>query len=119
MLRNKIGVPRAGGDGSRPLWRRRWVLVVGGAAAPLVGVAFFLLWPFWKLSSHFEEITFRQPSRLYGQPPQLTVGRPYPLERVVKDLGGEGYREDAGAAALAPGRYRVEKDALAVHLRSF
>jgi penicillin-binding protein 1B len=122
MSRNKIGVPRAGNDGNdagRPLWRRRWFLVVGGVAVLLVGVAFFLLWPFWKLSSHFEEITFRQPSRLYGQPPQLAVGRPYPLERVVKDLGGEGYREDAGAAALAPGRYRVEKDALAVHLRSF
>ena len=107
-----------GGDG-RPFWRRRWVWWTAGGTALACGLGLLVLRPFWKLSSNFEEIIFRQPSRLYAQPAALEVGRPYSIERVVKDLAGEGYRAAEGAAALAPGRYRASADGLAVHLRSF
>jgi penicillin-binding protein 1B len=111
--------PSKPGGGDRPFWRRRWVWWTAGGAALACGLALLVLRPFWKLSSNFEEIIFRQPSRLYAQPAELETGRPYPLERVVKDLAGEGYREATDAAPLAPGRYRATGEGLAVHLRSF
>ncbi|HVR07745.1 MAG TPA: PBP1A family penicillin-binding protein [Thermoanaerobaculia bacterium] len=108
------------GAGGRPWWRRRWIYWAAGAAALLAGAGLFLLRPFWKLSSHFEEVTFRQPSRLYAQPAELEAGRPYPPERMLRDLLGEGYREEESpTAALAPGRFRIAGGNLAVHLRSF
>ena len=119
------GLAHSGGTGStgrgRPRWwRRRWVLALAGLAALLAGAACFLLWPFWKLSSHFEEIIFRQPSRLYAQPAELEAGRPYPPERMLREMLGEGYREEESASAtLAPGRFRIAGGVLAVHLRSF
>jgi penicillin-binding protein 1B len=110
----------AGGAGRRPWWRRRWVLFAAGAAALLAGLAIFLLLPFWKVSSHFEEVIFRQPSRLYAQPAELEAGRPYPPERMLRYLLGEGYREEESATAtLAPGRFRIAGGKVAVHLRSF
>jgi penicillin-binding protein 1B len=106
--------------GPRPWWRRRWLWWLAGAAVPLAGIGLLLLRPFWKLSSHFEEITFRQPSRLYAQPAELEVGRIYPPERVLQALRGEGYREEENpAATLAPGRYRATENGISVHLRSF
>jgi penicillin-binding protein 1B len=100
--------------------RRRWLIGAACAAALLVPLGLFVLRPFWKLSSRFEEITFRQPSRLYAEPAELEVGKVYPPQRVQKDLLGEGYREDQGATAgLPPGRFRVTGHGIAVHLRNF
>jgi penicillin-binding protein 1B len=88
--------------------------------ALLAVLALLALRPFWRLSSHFEEITFRQPSRLYAQPAELEVGKAYAPERVLRDLLGEGYREEESAtAALAPGRLRIAGGGISVHLRSF
>jgi penicillin-binding protein 1B len=110
----------SGSSAKRPWWRRRWLWWVAGAAALCAGAGLFVLWPFWKLSSHFEEIIFRQPSRLYAQPAELEVGRAYPPERILKELLGEGYREEESeAATLAPGRFRIAHGNLSVHLRSF
>ncbi|HEY6321159.1 MAG TPA: PBP1A family penicillin-binding protein [Thermoanaerobaculia bacterium] len=114
------GVPGATGGSGGSWRRRRWLWWLAGAAAICAGVALFVLWPFWKLSSHFEEIIFRQPSRLYAQPAELEVGRAYPPERILKELLGEGYREEESeAATLAPGRFRIAHGNLSVHLRSF
>ena len=110
----------AGPAGRRPWWRRRWLWWLAGAAVLCCAISLPLLWPFWKLSSHFEAIIFRQPSRLYAQPAELEVGRGYPPERILKELLGEGYREEESeAATLAPGRFRIAQGDLSVHLRSF
>lgn len=116
--------PGAGGrQAGRSYFRRRWLWWAAAAAALLAGLGLLVLRPFWKLSSHFEEIIFQQPSRLYAQPAELALGRAYPLERLIKDLRGEGYREQeegaAGGSVIAPGRYRLAGDSVAVHLRSF
>lgn len=109
----------AGGP-ARRLWRRPWFWVVAGVAVLCGAFGIFLLRPFWKLSSHFEEVTFRQPSRLYAQPQELTAGSACPPERVLKALLDEGYREEEDeAATLAPGRFRIAGGKVAVHLRSF
>ncbi|HEV3076412.1 MAG TPA: transglycosylase domain-containing protein, partial [Thermoanaerobaculia bacterium] len=114
------GSGRAGSSAQRPWWRRRWLWWLAAAAALCAGLGLLVLWPFWKLSSHFEEITFRQPSRLYAQPAELEAGRAYPPERILKELLGEGYREEESeAATLAPGRFRIAHGNLSVHLRSF
>jgi penicillin-binding protein 1B len=104
----------------RPPWtRRRWVLVLLGIAAVLTIAAVFIIRPFWRVSSRFEEITFRQPSRLYGRAVRLFEGRNFPPDLLIANLQGEGYREDAVSPEIPAGRYRRSKQGLAVNLRSF
>lgn len=108
----------SGGDGDRPRRRtgRRALAVL--AAVGLIALA-FVLWPFWRLSSHFQSRLELQPSRLYGQPTVLVVGDLHPRDGVIAELRGEGYREAAGESALSPGRYRASRSRLTVHLRRF
>src|SRR5882757_3759377 len=90
-----------------PLWRRwrlRWILVA--IAAVLLIAAVFVIRPFWRLSSHFDEVTFRQPSRLYGRATRLVEGRNFPPEMLIASLADEGYREDKASRFLPTGRYR-------------
>lgn len=87
--------------------------------AVLVAAGAFVIRPFWRLAGQFDDLTFRQPSRLYARATRLYEGRSYPAERLIEDLEGEGYREDPGSSALPAGRYRRTKRGLAVHLRSF
>jgi penicillin-binding protein 1B len=89
------------------------------AAIVLGVVAAFVIRPFWRLSSQFDEITFRQPSRLYARATRLTEGRNYPRDLLIANLSGEGYREDTDSPELPAGRYRTLKRGFAVHLRSF
>jgi penicillin-binding protein 1B len=103
----------------QPAPRRRfrlWWLVVG-----LVGlvVGAFVIRPFWQLTSQFDDLTFRQPSRLYAKATRLVPGRSYPVDALVADLRAEGYREDLDSNPLPAGRYRKVGRGLAVHLRSF
>jgi penicillin-binding protein 1B len=101
-----------------PFWRnirrRWWLLLLLPFALGLV-----LLRPYWKISSQFDEIIFRQPSRLYAQPTVLEVGRAYPLPKLLADLHGESYRESNDEVAPPVGRYRRLADGLEVHLRTF
>ncbi|RPH55489.1 penicillin-binding protein 1B, partial [bacterium] len=98
-------------------FRRRWILLL--AIAILVAVGIFVIRPFWRLSGQFDDITFRQPSRLYAQATRLHEGRSYPVDLLIEDLRGEGYREHEGSSPLPAGRYRRTERGLAVHLRSF
>lgn len=98
--------------------RRRWIILIV-LAAVLVVVGSFVIRPFWRLSGQFNEITFRQPSRLYARTTVLTEGRNYPPDLLIENLSGEGYREDTTSPELPAGRYRRLKRGLAVHQRSF
>ena len=86
------------------------ILFIGGAA--------LVVKPFWRLTSQFDDITYRQPSRLYARPPRLAAGDRLDVDRVVAELRAQGYREGSGLP-LAPGRYLREKGGLLVHLRRF
>jgi penicillin-binding protein 1B len=97
--------------------KRRGLLAVLVVVLAVVGT--FVIRPFWRLSSQFDDLTFRQPSRLYGLTPVLAAGKSYPRERLIEDLRSEGYREDDDSGSLPPGRYREGKSGFAVHLRSF
>lgn len=97
--------------------KRRGLLVA--LAAVLIAIGVFVIRPFWRLSSQFDDLTFRQPSRLYGLAPVLAEGKSYPREQLIKDLESEGYREDEGSDSLPGGRYRTGKSGFAVHVRSF
>jgi penicillin-binding protein 1B len=102
---------------------RRWWLILAVAAVALAVAAAFVIRPFWRLSSHFDEVTFRQPSRLYGRATRLYEGRSYPADLLIASLADEGYREDKrpakSAFELPSGRYRRTPDGVDVHLRSF
>jgi penicillin-binding protein 1B len=100
-----------------PRRRRRllWIVLL----AVLVALGALVIQPFWRLSSQFEDLTFRQPSRLYARATRLYEGRNYPRDLLIENLSGEGYREDDTASDLPTGRYRRSKNAVAVHLRSF
>ncbi len=102
-----------------PRPRRRLRIILAVLAIVMVVVGIFIIRPFWRLSGQFDEITFRQPSRLYGRATRLTEGRNYPPELLIANLTGEGYREDETTPDLPAGRYRQSKKAVAVHLRSF
>ncbi|HEX5717075.1 MAG TPA: PBP1A family penicillin-binding protein, partial [Thermoanaerobaculia bacterium] len=75
--------------------------------------------PFWQLTSQFDDLTFRQPSRLYAKATRIAPGRSYPGSLLISDLEAEGYREDTDTNPLPAGRYRKVGRGLAVHLRSF
>ncbi len=101
------------------LLRRRWPLLalVLGALAAVAAVV--VVGPFWRLTSQFDDITYRQPSRLYARPTRLEEGTPCGIERLTAELRSGGYREAAGEGPLPIGCYRPIKGGLAVHLRSF
>lgn len=95
--------------------RRKWVI----AALVLLAVCAFVIRPFWQLTSQFDDLTFRQPSRLYAKATRIAPGRSYPASLLISDLEAEGYREDEDTDPLPAGRYRKSGRGLAVHLRSF
>jgi penicillin-binding protein 1B len=105
----------AAGKPWRP--RRRLILLVSALVLLVVGI--FVLRPFWRLAGQFDDITFRQPSRLYAKAARLSVDRTYPIERLIEDLRGEGYREEEGGSPLPAGRYRPTENGITVHVRSF
>ena len=101
-----------------PSFRRRLLAVLAVLAVLFVAGTALIVKPFWRLTSQFDDITYRQPSRLYARPPRLARGERMDFDRIVAELRSEGYREGSGPP-LAPGRYRREKGRLLVHLRRF
>ncbi|HUP42252.1 MAG TPA: hypothetical protein VM599_03500, partial [Thermoanaerobaculia bacterium] len=106
------------------LWRlpraRRWILWGGGGiAALLLALVVWGLWPYWRLAGQFDDVPARQPSRLYGRSPVLTVGHLVDVDGVVGRLGDEGYRALAAGETAAPGRYQRSDGALTVYQRIF
>src|SRR5262245_21761716 len=99
----------------RRVSRRKWFI----AAAVLLAVGVFVIRPFWQLTSQFDDLTFRQPTRLYAKATRIAPGRTYPVSLLVSDLEAEGYREDTDTNPLPAGRYRKVGRGLAVHLRRF
>ncbi|HEY2291344.1 MAG TPA: PBP1A family penicillin-binding protein [Thermoanaerobaculia bacterium] len=97
---------------------RRWG-ILGAIAAILLIAAFVGIRPYWRMASHFEEVTFRQPSRLYARATRLFEGRNYPPDLLIAGLADEGYREDKASSDLPAGRYRRTKQGVDIHLRSF
>jgi penicillin-binding protein 1B len=97
---------------------RRWG-ILGAIAAILVIAAFVVIRPYWRMASHFEDVTFRQPSRLYARATRLFEGRNYPPDLLIAGLADEGYREDKTSRDLPAGRYRRTKQGVDIHLRSF
>jgi penicillin-binding protein 1B len=97
--------------------RRRWLFVALGVLA-LIG--FFVLRPFWQLTGQFDELIFRQPSRLYGRAPVLQEGTRASIDTITGNLEAEGYKEEEGEGeGLPTGRFRAGRSTLTVHLRSF
>ncbi|HET9212814.1 MAG TPA: PBP1A family penicillin-binding protein [Thermoanaerobaculia bacterium] len=97
---------------------RRWG-ILGAIAVILLIAAFVGIRPYWRMASHFEDVTFRQPSRLYARATRLFEGRNYPPDLLIAGLADEGYREDRTSPDLPAGRYRRTKQGVDVHLRSF
>ncbi len=98
---------------------RRGRLILAAVAVALGVAAAFVILPFWRLSSHFDEVIFRQPSRLYGRATRLYEGRSLPPDQLIAGLADEGYREDRTSAELPAGRYRRSRDGVEIHLRNF
>jgi penicillin-binding protein 1B len=97
---------------------RRWG-IAGAIAAILLIAAFIGIRPYWRMASHFEDVTFRQPSRLYARATRLFEGRNYPPDLLIAGLTDEGYREDKTSPDLPAGRYRHTKQGVDIHVRSF
>ncbi len=97
-------------------FRKRFLLLL---LVTLVLVGLFILRPFWRLTGQFNEITFRQPSRLYARPAVLEDERRYSRDQLMADLKAEGYREAEEGSGLPSGRFRRGAGSLTVHLRSF
>ncbi len=93
----------------------RLLLVVGGVGL-LVGL---VLWPFWRLSGQFDDLTFLQPSRLYATPVRVYEGRALSRDRLIRELEADGYRRDDSQAPLPASGYRTVRNGAAVHLRRF
>ena len=95
----------------------RRVLMAAGAVLGLllaVGLAFA-----WQLARDFPRPPYGEPSRLYAQPEQLTVGDLRDPAALAEDLAGQGYREVKGPGPLRPGSFRRGEGTLTVRLRRF
>ncbi len=102
-----------------PADRRRRILYLAlflGGAGLLVGL---VLWPFWRLSGQFDDLTFLQPSRLYASPLRVYEGLALTPDRLVRELAADGYREHEAPGPVSAGSYRAAKGGVAVHLRRF
>jgi penicillin-binding protein 1B len=128
MARNTTPVPsrplRRARRRALALWRRprarRFILWgAGGAAALVVALVVWGMWPYWRLAGQFDDVPARQPSRLYGRSAVLTVGQLVDLDGVVGRLEDEGYRALAEGESAAPGRYERSDGALTVYQRVF
>src|SRR4029077_19989267 len=97
--------------------RRRWIWLCAGIAVALIG--FLILRPFWQLTSQFDELIFRQPSRLYARSTVLQAGAGASIARIVEALQAEGYHAQETEGALPAGRYQSVSGRLTVHLRNF
>src|SRR3954468_18197357 len=97
---------------------RRWG-ILGAIAAILLIAAFVGIRPYWRMASHFEDVTFRQPSRLYARATRLFEGRNYPSDLLIAGLADEGYREDKTSPDLPAGRYRRTRRGVDIPRRSF
>ncbi len=105
--------PEAGSPNPR---RRRRLLWIALSLGVILLLAFL---PFWRMAGRFDEVIFRQPSRLYARIDRLERGGLSSLERSVAELRAAGYRAVTGEGPLASGRYRRTGDRLEVHLRYF
>lgn len=104
-----------------PAFKRRLLLVLAVFGLLLAAGAALVIQPFWRLTSQFDDITYRQPSRLYARPPHLVAGERIDPDRLVAGLRDQGYRAGDGLP-IGPGRYlrtKGEKGELVVHLRHF
>jgi penicillin-binding protein 1B len=99
--------------------RLRWKWFLAAFLFLVLVAGIFLIRPFWRLSGQFDDVTFRQPSRLYARATRLFEGRNYPPELLVAGLADEGYREDKTSPTLPAGRYRRTGQGIEIHLRSF
>lgn len=100
-----------------PLRKRRVWVALALIVAILIG--FFVVRPFWRLTSQFDELTFRQPSRLYAQPTRLKPGLSFSPSRLVEELEREGYRAYEGPAPVPAGHYQRTRQGVAIHQRTF
>ena len=98
--------------------RRGWRLALLIFFFVLGAFGLFVIRPFWRLASQFDDLTYRQPSRLYARSAVVQAGRSHPADLLIESLRNEGYRE-ADPGSLPAGRYRKTRGGLAVHLRSF
>ncbi len=104
---------------SRKRVRGRWLpraLLIGGILA--VAALAWLLLPFWQTTDQFAVRPVKQPSRLYGEPVMLEVGRSNSSQRLVEELESMGYRR-VGERRPGRGQYWLGSGALHVHLRRF
>ncbi|HEX2641654.1 MAG TPA: PBP1A family penicillin-binding protein, partial [Thermoanaerobaculia bacterium] len=100
-----------------PLRRRRvWAI---GFLLFLALIGFFVIRPFWKLTSQFEDLTFRQPSRIYARATRLYPGRPFPVAQLLQEIEDEGYRPYDGPPPVPAGRYIRTREGVALHQRGY
>jgi len=115
VVRKVPGRKRRRRKSSSGRWRRRLILL---AFVALVGGSIWLVWPFWQTAGQFSERPVKQPSRLYGEPQRLIVGRTLDPGRFLSELDHLGYRRtqdgqpDWGWYFYQPGRLRI-------HLRGY
>jgi penicillin-binding protein 1B len=89
------------------LWRRRnWVLL---ATLLLMVTSFWLLYPFWRLTSQFGQQTVLQPSRLYARSERIEPDAPWTAKRMTSHLDLVGYRAADASRDLLPGEYRFDE----------
>ncbi|MEL7060374.1 MAG: PBP1A family penicillin-binding protein [Acidobacteriota bacterium] len=97
-------------------WSRSWPWLLGAVVALLL-VAFFLAWPFWRLSAQFGAQPSRQPSRLYARPMVVAPGSALSSDALATALEAAGYR--ATEQVAGPGQYRVAEGVVELHRRRF
>lgn len=84
-----------------------------------LGVAAWLIWPFWQLVGQFGSVPEKQPSRLYGRPAELRVGSPATAEGLAAELKDLGYRQSPNDSPRIPGSFHSGAERVEIFRRFF
>lgn len=109
-MRPPAAKPASARSPRSPLGLHNVLLAIANVIAVVGAGVLGVLWlfaPSWELLGQLGSFPLTQPTRVYGQPPQLQVGDRLELRELVAELQRQGYRPAPPGEPPATGRFRL------------
>jgi len=97
--------------------RRIWRYLFPVVSVALFGAVLYGFYLSWRVTSEFSDRSWDRPAQVYAAPVELYSARQLSAANLAIELVRLGYRETNGP--LASGRFRLGRDLIEIHTRSF